>query len=200
VTRGRELTLLGLGALACYALHGAWHIAHHRAANLLWCCHVGAVATGVGLLARSAALNAVGVFLQTLGLFMWAIDLASGGEFIPTSPVTHLGALACGLAGARRLGIPRGAWLYATATLLALHVLSRFVTPIDENVNLAFAVHPSLARVFPSHAAYIATLTVVLGLFLLLIERALRRAGFAEPSAGWGERGRGFPPPPLESP
>jgi len=177
---------LGCVALACAAVHGGYHLAHGRACELLWGCEVAAISVGAGLLLRAPLVNAAATLVLLAGLVLWGIDLASGGEFLPTSPLVHVGALSIGVAGCARLGLPRGAWRYSLAGLFLLHVTARLLTPADMNVNLAFAVHPSAAGMFPSHTAYIAMLTVILGGSYFALERALLRAGFRQPPGAPG--------------
>ena len=106
---------------------------------------------------------AVGVLWLLVGLPLWLLELAGGGEFIPTSLLTHVLGLVVGLVGVWRLGMPEGAWWKATLALLVLNQLCRWVTPVKANVNVAFAIHPGWDRWFSSHLAYILTLTLLLG-------------------------------------
>lgn len=152
----RATTLAGLAALACYAVHAAFHLAHGRWYDLFWACHVAAILIGVGLIARSGAINGVGVMLALLGTPLWLADLAAGGEFFPTSLLTHVAALAIGLYGVTLLGMPRGTWWKAAATLAGLIGLCRLATPPGANVNVAFAIPPGWEDDFASHTSYLA--------------------------------------------
>lgn len=175
--RARATAHLGLVALAGWSLHAAVVVARHHPENLLWSCHVATLGVALGLLTGSPRVLAPAAFLALLGAVTWPIDVVVTGEIEPTSAVSHVTGIALGLAGLRRLGLPRGTWLRAAAFLLGLHVLSRFVTPPAENVNLAFAVHASLSRVVRSHALYITGVTVAVTLGFRLLERALRLLG-----------------------
>jgi len=161
-----------------YGAHAAWYAAHGRPlANLLWACHLGTLLVGGGLLFSSAATNAVGVLWLCLGIPLWILDLRAGGELVPTSILTHLGGLAIGAWGVRRLGFPAYAALPAVAGLLALNLVSRQVTPPAENVNLAFAVWHGWEGYFPSHPLYIATLLAGSAVAFALLTPVLRRLG-----------------------
>lgn len=150
----RRRLLLGAAALAFYAVHaGAW-LRRGVPGALLWACHLGCLLVGIGVLAKRPALNGVGVLWLVLGNLLWAVDLASGGEFIATSPLTHVGGLAVGIWYARRAGFPRRSWLAALAGIAALHLLSGRLTPAAENINVAFRVHPSLQRIVPGFLAF----------------------------------------------
>lgn len=166
---------LGLVAALFYAVHAGWHVAHGRPEDTVWACHLAALAVGGGLMARAPALCGIGVLWLSLGVPLWIIDLAGGGEFIVTSPLTHLGGLAIGLWGIRRLGMPRGLWWKAVAALLTLVGLSRLATPAASNVNLSYHVPPGWESIFPHHGLYILLLTAVSAGVFRLVEGILRR-------------------------
>jgi len=155
------MTALGLLALLFYLVHGTNHLLHGRAPDLLWACHLGAVLVGVGLLRRRAAWSGTGLSWLVLGNFMWALDLAGGGELIVTTVGTHVGGLALGFYGVRRLGWAPYTWVRAVLGLVVLWIVCRLVTPWGANVNLAFFVHPGWEREFPSFPAYLGLLLLV---------------------------------------
>lgn len=169
------MTAWGGAALVFYAIHGGQHLVRGHPEDLLWACHLGAVLVGVGLLIRSATLNAVGFLWLCMGTTLWVIDLAGGGEFIPTSLLTHVGGLAVGGVGVVGLGMPRHAWWKAILAFLILQQLSRWLTPAETNVNLAFRVASGWEDVFASHLAYLALLVAVGAAAFFGIERAARQ-------------------------
>jgi hypothetical protein len=146
--------LPGAAALAFYAVHAGTWLQRGVPGALLWACHLGCLLVGIAVLARRPALNGVGVLWLVLGNLLWAVDLAAGGEFIATSPLTHLGGLAAGIWYARQAGFPKGAWRAALAGIAGLHLLSGLVTPPAENINVAFRVHPSLQGIVPGFPAF----------------------------------------------
>ncbi|HEX6099935.1 MAG TPA: hypothetical protein VF432_26720 [Thermoanaerobaculia bacterium] len=162
----------GLAALACYAIHAAVHLHRGEPYDLLWSCHIAALLVGLGLLLRNATLNAIGFLWSCLGLPLWLLDLATGGTFLPTSALTHLGAFALGLFGVRRLGMPRQAALKALGAFVALCALCRAITPPAANVNLAFRVHGGWEPYFSSYALYAAMLLVLAAAIFAAVERA----------------------------
>jgi hypothetical protein len=149
---------LGLIPLAGYAIHAAVHLQRGEPYDLLWACHIAAILVGFGLLLRNPTLNAIGLLWSCFGLPLWLLDLATGGEFILTSPLTHIGAFACGIAGIRALGMPRHAAMKGLAAFAALWLLCRLVTPPAANVNLAFRVQPGWERYFSTYSLYFAVL------------------------------------------
>jgi len=175
---------LGLAALGCYAMHAAFHLIHGRPEELLWSCHLGAALVGVGLLCSSATTNGIGLLFLCMGTPLWLMDLAGGGEFYPTSCFTHLGGLAIGLYGARRLGMPSGVWWKAVVALVTLILVCRLVTPPRANVNVAFAIYPGLEKVFPNHPVYLVTMLCLAAGFFLVCEYPFRRWLGAQPARG----------------
>ncbi len=173
----RSIRQTGIGAIACYAAHAAYLGATGLWPHALWSCHVGCLVAGVGLLAGRARWNATGFLLLAMGLPMWLASLAAGGEFVPTSPLTHLGGLAISAWGVRCLGAPRGSWIGATAVLAALHLLARLVTPPEANVNLSdrgwFGFED---RLLPRPVNLVLTLVVAAALFAA-VENLARRVG-----------------------
>jgi hypothetical protein len=167
----------GTAAVVFYIAHAATWLLRSAPANLLWACHLGCLLVGIAVLAGRPALNAVGVLWLAMGNILWGINLAGGGEFICTSQLTHLGGLLIGLWYARRAGFPKGSWLKALAGIAALHVLSGFVTPARENINLAFSVFAGWEKIFPDFQVYRLFLLVAAAFLFCAVERVLRRPG-----------------------
>jgi hypothetical protein len=179
ITAGRNLRpepALGIAAILFYAVHGAVHVARGHAENLLWACHVACLAVGIGLAVRSPHAVAAGFLFLVVGVPLWLLDLATGGEFLVTSTLTHVGGLAIGAWGVKRLGVPKGAWWRSLAGLFVLHVASRF-TPPGENVNLAHRVWPGWESWFPNHTVYAAANLAMYGAAFAATQFGLRKAG-----------------------
>ena len=120
--------------------------------------------------------------MLAIGNVLWTIDLATGGELLATSLLTHGAAFALGLAGLRRLGLPRRAWWQAVLAIAAVTLAARFAGHPEENVNLAQRIPPGWERPWPSHGAYLAALAVAFLAGALAFERVLRAAGYREPA------------------
>jgi hypothetical protein len=167
-------TLLGIAAVACYAIHAAVHLVRGEWYDLFWACHVAALFVGGGLLARSAAINSVGVLVGLMGLPLWLADLAAGGEFYPTSVLTHVFALSIGLYGVFRLGMAWGSWWQAALVLVGLIGLCRLATPAGPNVNVAFAIQHGWEGHFASHASYLSWMIGSATIYFFVVERIVR--------------------------
>jgi len=173
---------LGALGIAFYAGHAGRRALLGHPEHLLWMCHVAALLVATGLLAEAAVLNAVGTQWLVTGVPLWLADLAAGGEFFPTSVLSHVGGLLLGLVGLRRLGVPRGTWWKSAVLLAALTLLTRALTPASENVNLGFSVLPDGVepwRRMPVAAAAVAGAALA----FLGIERALLGLGFRRTEA-----------------
>ena len=166
---------LGFAAACCYAIHAGFHVVNGRPAEVLWMCHLGAALVGVGLLLSSATTNGIGTLFLCMGTPLWVMYLAGGGVFYPTSSFPHLGGLAIGLLGVRRLGLPQGTWWKAGAALISLILVCRLVTPASANVNVAFAIYPGWEKLFPSHPVYLAVMMVQSTGYFFVCEYVLRR-------------------------
>lgn len=165
---------LGLLAIALYAVHGGYHLLQHRAADLLWACHMATLAVGVGCLAGSAPVVTVGLSLLVFGLPLWVVDMATGGELLLTSIGTHVGGLVVGVLATRQLGWPEGTWWKAVAVSLVILLVTRLLTPAPANINLVFAVAGGWERWFPSHRVYLAGLVAASAGVFFMTERAAR--------------------------
>jgi hypothetical protein len=165
--------VLGVLAIAFYATHGTYHLTRGFPENLLWCCHLGALLVGLGLLSRRATLNGVGLCWLAIGTPLWLIGLACGGTFVATSVLTHLGGLAIGVWGARRLGMPRGVWWKAAVGMVLLHLLTRPVNPPGKNINFAGDTWTGFEEWIPSHFVFLVLVLAGCSGVFLVLERVL---------------------------
>lgn len=171
----RRRPLLGVVALACYAVHAGFHVARGEAADLLWACHLATVLVGIALLTAAPTLNAIGFFWLLIGDALWLLDLADGAPLLPTSLLTHGGGLLLSLYGLRQYGLPRHAWWQAVLAFLALQQICRWLTPPAANINLAFAVWAGWEARFPSYPAYLAMLVGIALAVFFIADRLARR-------------------------
>lgn len=149
---------LAVAGMLCYAAHASVHLWRGEPYDLLWGCHLAVLLVAAGLLSQRATLNAVGLLWACFGLPIWLLYSFTGGEFMPTAALTHIGALVLGIYGVRMLGWPRGAAWKAAAAYLALWAVTRLATPASANINLAFRVYPGWESRFPSYPLYFGTL------------------------------------------
>jgi hypothetical protein len=168
---------LGLLGILLYVVHAAHLIARGEAGDLLWACLLGSLIVGFGMLLRLPVLNAVGFLWVAVGVVVWILYLAGGGELLATSFLPHVGGVLLGYVGIRKLGLPRQVWWKAGVLLALVHLLSRFTTPEQANVNLAFSIHPGWEPYFPSHVVYVLCVFVFYVACFVAVEFGLRRSG-----------------------
>jgi hypothetical protein len=171
---------LGLAAVAFFLAHLAYHWRFGDMHNALWACHVASLLIGVGALAHRNDVSAIGVLWLVIGIPMWFLHLAGGGDFIPTSIFTHGGGAIVGACVIRKQRWPRGASWKAVVALAAWVGLTRLVTPAELNVNLAFRI-PGPQTMALSHAEYLGLLAIAVTTVFLIADRLLRRV-FSKPA------------------
>ena len=162
---------MGILAILFYAIHAAVHLHRGQPYDLLWACHIAALLVGIGLIARNATFNAIGFLWSCVGTLLWILDLTTGGELMPTSTLTHLGAIAFGWIGVRKLGMPRLAAIKALASFGMLWIVCRIVTPSSANINAAFRVHDGWEPYFSSYTLYFAMLLLIGAAIFSIVER-----------------------------
>jgi hypothetical protein len=168
----RHPQLLGAFVLTGWTGHAACHLAKGTGLSLLWCCNLGTLFLGLGLLAARPALAGAGLLWVAIGTPAWLIGLALGKLWMPTSLFTHFGALVAGvLAGGAAL--PEDSWRRACAGLFALHLLSHLVLPQGRDINL---VGQTLWGAPAGHLAFAAFGSGALVLLMPVFERGLRAA------------------------
>jgi hypothetical protein len=172
---------LGAVALIFFAVHAGYHVTRGNPEDSLWMCHLATVGIGVGLIGGWPALNAIGVLWLLAGLPLWAVYLATGGEFFPTSILPHLGGLVLGMVGLTRLGVPAGVWAAALAALIALVLVCRVATPERADVNLAFTIWPVHGAISLAHAGTVIAAVALLGALFLGLERGALKVGVPAP-------------------
>lgn len=168
---------LGLGFLGIgfYGIHAGYNLVRGTPENLLWMCHIASAAIGLSLILRWPLLNAWGVLVLTLGVPLWIIHLALGGDFQPPSPFTHVGGLLLGVVGLCEFGFPSNAWWKTLAAHAMVRELCHWVTPPEQNVNLAFYILPSWKPFLPPYPIYSLGLLILTGALFWLFESAYRR-------------------------
>ncbi len=173
----QKLVVLGARALLCYVIHSGYHVLFGIPADALWTCNIGTLLVALGALFCRPMPIAIGVSWIAFGNPLWLLDIATGAAFLPTSLLTHVGGLLLGVFAIRELGWPKGVWWRAVLGNWALILLTHFVTPATDNVNLAFRVQDGWEHIFPGYLVYMAFLSAVGALVFLLVDWIARRLG-----------------------
>jgi hypothetical protein len=167
------VTVFGVVTLLFYAAHVAFHVSRGTSGDLLWACNVAVPMLAIGCLLRAPRLVASAVLWLSYGAPMWILDITTGGDFVPTSILTHFGGLAIGVVVIRRLGWPRHSWLVACGGTALLLGLTRLVGSPERNANLAFRVHDGWERWFASHPVYLAMMWLASAVVFFAVERII---------------------------
>lgn len=169
------MNLLGALALLFYVAHAGYHVHRGTAGDLFWACNVACPMLALGCFARARLLCVAALCWLAYGLPMWILDVVTGGDFVPTSILTHVGGAVLAVLAVRRLGWPRFAWAFASAATLLLLAVTRLVGSPARNANLAFRVHDGWDRWFPSHGAYLAMMWLGSAAVFVALEIGWRR-------------------------
>jgi hypothetical protein len=166
--------LTGCGALACFGVHSGVWLVRGTPWEILWACTIAALLIGLGALALRPVLVAIGVSWLVYGNPLWFYHLVEGGEFLPTSLLTHGVALALGVWFLRKHAFPERTFARAWVLVLALLALTRAVTPSTANINVVHHVPPADPGSAASYALLALMLATALGVFYA-VERVARR-------------------------
>jgi hypothetical protein len=177
---GKRSLPLGILALLFFILHEAVYIHRGHPANGLWSCNVGLLAIAIGLLIPSAITNAVGTFWLTAGLPLWLYYLATTGDIIPTTLLSHLGGLLFGYAGIKRLGLPGVTWFISVLALFPLILLSRPLSLPDENINFSYGIYSGAETIFSTYWVFILAIGIAFIAVFRTLQWALPKLGFAK--------------------
>jgi hypothetical protein len=177
---GQRSLPMGILALSFFILHEGVYVYRGHPANALWSCNVALLAIAFGLLIPSAITNAVGTFWLTAGLPLWLYYLATTGDIIPTTLLSHLGGLLFGYAGIKRLGLPRATWLISVLALFVLILLSRLLSSPDENINFSYGTYSGAETIFSSYWIYMLTIGTVFFAVFGTLQWGLPKLGFSK--------------------
>lgn len=166
---------LGALAIALYLPHAIWHLTNDGAVELLWVCNLALPLLAIGCFAKSARAVTVAFLFLAFGTPLWLLDVFAGGDWVPTSPLIHIGGLATAVYAVRALGWPKRTWIVASLASAALFGFTRLATPPAANINMVFTVYKGWERYFPNHAVYVGGLWLIATAFFALLERLLRR-------------------------
>jgi hypothetical protein len=174
MSRTRRLWIYAALAALAAVVHDGGHVLRGTAHDVLWMCNVAPVLLAVGSGIRDATLVSVATLWLGYGTPLWLLDLAGGSTLIPTSVLPHLLCPVLGVLAVRELGVPKHAWLRASAALVVVLVLARVFTPPEANVNLVYSVWKGWGAYFPRHDLYLAFIGATSIVSFFLMERLLR--------------------------
>jgi len=164
--------MLPLAALG-WAAYDYWQ--GDKLENLFWVCDVANLMLGVGLVFAWPTLRRTATVLVLFGTPLWIWDLTMGSACSVHSVATHVGSALVGVLTWREAGRQRPCWIGCTLTFVATFLAARLWTPPSANVNVAFAVHPGVASLFPSFPLYTAVNLLLASLVAWGIAKGLNK-------------------------
>jgi hypothetical protein len=168
----RALGLLPLLLFIAQAVH--YGRRSNEFSNMLWMCNVGNLLLAFGMLFDwPVAIRVAGIWMIP-GLVVWFLYVFLEGVFF-TSTLAHIGGLIVGLLSLRRVGVDRGAWLYALAWYFVVQLVSRVVTPDELNVNVSKRIYAGWERSFGAYWKFWLALSLIVAALLWIITFVLNK-------------------------
>ncbi len=143
--------------------------------HLLWPCNIGNLLLAIGLFTNRAPLIRIATLWMIPGLVVWFVYVVLAWGVFLTSTLAHVGGLTVSIIALRRVGMDRDSWVFAFAAYLLLQLLSRLITPVALNVNLAHSVYDGWQTNFTAYWKFWALITLLTGLILFGLGVLLRK-------------------------
>ncbi len=181
--RFRLIGLLPLSFFLAQAIH-YWRIG--ELGQVLWMCNIGNLLLAVGIFLGEAILIRVAAIWMVPGLAVWLIYVVPTWGMLFTgkagfrelfgvlsSTLAHLGGFSVGMLVLRKVRMDRWPWLYAFAWYFMVQLVSRFVTPVGMNVNVAHQIYPGWDQTFAGYWRFWLVLTILVGICLWVLGAVL---------------------------
>jgi hypothetical protein len=167
--------LLGLLPLAFFLGQATHYWRINELGNMLWMCNIGNLVLAIGLFLNNALLIRVAVIWMFPGLVVWFVYVMLAWGLFLSSTLAHVGGLAVGILGVKRVGMDRAAWRYALGWYLLVQFLSWLFTAANLNVNVAHKVGPGWEETFDAYWKFWLVLTLLTAIVLWSIGAVLHR-------------------------
>ena len=167
--------LMGLLPLAFFLAQGAHYWRINELGHMLWMCNIGNLVLAIGLFLNNALLIRVAVIWMFPGLMVWVVYVALAWGMFLSSTLAHVGGLIVGIFALSRVGMDRAGWGYALAWYFLVQFLSRVLTPVNLNVNVAHQVDQAWQDTFHAYWKFWLVLTVLTAILLWIIGTVLHR-------------------------
>jgi hypothetical protein len=159
--------LLGILPLIFFFAQGLHYWRIGQLGNMFWMCNIGNLLLAIGLLMGHPIPIRVAALWAIPGLVVWFLYVVMPYGVFLTSMLAHIGGLIVAMVALQRVRVDARAWMYALGWYFILQLLSRFLTPVEMNVNLAQTVQPGWEQTFSSYWKFwvVLTLLVAAGLW-----------------------------------
>ena len=105
----------------------------------------------------------------------WLLYVVPTWGVVLASVLAHVGGLVVGLVALRRVGVERGAWLYALGWYFVVQLISRLITRVDLNINVSQRMYSGWDRTFNSYWKFWLVLSLLVVLVLWAITSLLNK-------------------------
>lgn len=168
--RLRLLGLLPLFFFTAQAVH-YWKIG--QLGHMLWMCNIGNLLLAVGLFFAQATLIRAAVLWMIPGLLVWLLYVVLAWGVFFSSTMAHVGGLAVSLVAVRKIGMTRSGWLYGLSWFFVMQLLSRFLTPVEFNVNVSQTIQEGWQQTFSSYWSFWLVLALLAAAIMWVLGKAL---------------------------
>lgn len=161
--------LLGILPLIFFLGQGIHYWRTNELGHMFWMCNIGNLLLAVGLLSGQPILIRVAAIWLVPGLGVWYWYVVKPYGIVFSSTLAHIGGLAVAMVALRRVRVDVWAWAYALGWYLVMQLVSRFLTPVEMNVNVAQRAYAGWEQTFNSYWKFwaVMTLMVAAGLWVL---------------------------------
>ncbi len=171
----QRLRLLGLLPLAFFLAQGVHYWRLNESGHMLWMCNIGNLLLALGLFFNRPLMIRVAVIWTIPGFIVWLIYVVFAWGVFLSSTLAHLGGIIVGMVALRKIGMQRGAWVYALGWYLIVQLLSRLFTPAALNVNVSHDIYAGWQQTFNSYWKFWLVLTLLTAIILWGLELLLYR-------------------------
>lgn len=164
-----QFRALGFLPLAFFLAQAGHYWRTDELGHMLWICNIGNFVLAIGLFLNWPLLIRVAVIWTIPGLAVWLIYVVMSWGVFLSSTLAHVGGIVVGLVAIRKIGMDRSAWFYALCWYLVVQLLSRFITPVELNVNVAHTIEPGWRQTFGAYWKFWVVLALATAIVLWLL-------------------------------
>jgi len=160
---------LGVIPLCFFLAHWIHHANEGYPGYILWLCNLNNLLLAAGVFSGWKLLTRIGILWLIPAMPLWFIESWMYGDWPLTSILSHIGALTFGLLLLPRIRMRKNIWIAALAYAFLVQQLTRWITPPELNVNVAFTTYLWWDQIFPHYWQFwlFISAEAAIGLFLL---------------------------------
>lgn len=170
-----QFRALGFFPLAFFLAQAGHYWRTDELGHMLWMCNIGNLVLAIGLFLNWPLLIRVAVIWTIPGLVVWLIYIVMSWGMFLSSTLAHVGGIVVGLVAIRKVGMDRSAWFYALCWYFVAQLLSRLITPVELNVNVAHTIEPGWRQTFGAYWKFWVVLALTTAIVLWLLGLLLNK-------------------------